>query len=283
MERTLAHISDLHLGRDRQTDANVARLAGALCEAGVDAVLVTGDVTHRGRRAELALFDAPAPLPTASWSSRGTSTVSARTRRASSCRTRGSPSRYGRACTWCGSTPRRPTTGRSSAHGSSRRATSPRSFPGGCGAAGHARRPHAAPPPAPAPEDHLSERLASWLGWPNAAELARGRTCSRRSQVAANLVAHGHRRRLLDRAAVRPAARSMSRTLGARRTWASLPVLLHADGQLLAARRLDLTRLRVTPAARLPRRRLRPNRHRRVAPEPRRFVQDRPSKGTDRT
>lgn len=58
MERTIAHVSDLHLGRDRRTDASTARLAGALHQADVDVVLVTGDVTHRGRRSELAAFEA---------------------------------------------------------------------------------------------------------------------------------------------------------------------------------------------------------------------------------
>ena len=57
MERTIAHISDLHLGRDRRTDAGVALLAESLCAADVGVVLVTGDVTDRGRRAELAAFE----------------------------------------------------------------------------------------------------------------------------------------------------------------------------------------------------------------------------------
>jgi len=54
--RTLAHISDLHIGRDVRTDAAAAELAAALARWGVDDVLLTGDVTHRGRRAELELF-----------------------------------------------------------------------------------------------------------------------------------------------------------------------------------------------------------------------------------
>ncbi len=56
MTRTLAHISDLHLGRDERTNAAAAALAAALLAEGVHDVLLTGDVTHRGRRRELALF-----------------------------------------------------------------------------------------------------------------------------------------------------------------------------------------------------------------------------------
>lgn len=60
---TLAHVSDLHLGRNAQTDEAARALAVALLSHGVDHVVVTGDVTHRGRRSELARFRAAfAPL-----------------------------------------------------------------------------------------------------------------------------------------------------------------------------------------------------------------------------
>jgi 3',5'-cyclic AMP phosphodiesterase CpdA len=55
MIRTLAHLSDLHLGRSDDHDASVAVLVDAL-EA-VDHVVVSGDVTHRGRRDEHARFE----------------------------------------------------------------------------------------------------------------------------------------------------------------------------------------------------------------------------------
>jgi Icc protein len=58
---TLAHVSDLHLGRSVETDQRVRALCHALVARGVDALAVTGDVTHNGRRAEVerffALFD----------------------------------------------------------------------------------------------------------------------------------------------------------------------------------------------------------------------------------
>jgi Icc protein len=57
MVRSIAHLSDLHLGRDARTEAAARRLCAAILAAQVDTVLVTGDVTHRGRRSELRLFE----------------------------------------------------------------------------------------------------------------------------------------------------------------------------------------------------------------------------------
>ncbi len=52
----IAHVSDLHIGRDARTDRAAEVLAATLEDAGVAAVAVTGDVTHRGRHAELDRF-----------------------------------------------------------------------------------------------------------------------------------------------------------------------------------------------------------------------------------
>jgi 3',5'-cyclic AMP phosphodiesterase CpdA len=54
--KTLAHLSDLHVGRDRATDLNAAALCERLLAAAVDHVVITGDLTHRGRAAEYARF-----------------------------------------------------------------------------------------------------------------------------------------------------------------------------------------------------------------------------------
>lgn len=54
----IAHVSDLHIGRDAATEQAVEQLAGALSTSGADAVLVSGDVTHRGSLDELARFEA---------------------------------------------------------------------------------------------------------------------------------------------------------------------------------------------------------------------------------
>jgi 3',5'-cyclic-AMP phosphodiesterase len=58
-----AHISDLHVGRSAENDANAARLCAALLDSGIDQVIATGDLTHRGLARELAAFEAMfAPL-----------------------------------------------------------------------------------------------------------------------------------------------------------------------------------------------------------------------------
>jgi Icc protein len=61
--KTLAHLSDLHLGLGRANEAAARALVEALQEAQVDQVVVTGDLTHRGRDEEMSLFlDVFAPL-----------------------------------------------------------------------------------------------------------------------------------------------------------------------------------------------------------------------------
>ena len=55
MIRTLAHLSDLHLGRSPAHDEEVARAVEAA--AAVDHVVVSGDVTDRGRAEEHARFE----------------------------------------------------------------------------------------------------------------------------------------------------------------------------------------------------------------------------------
>jgi len=54
--RTLAHLSDLHVGRSPADAASLAAAVAALSEARVDHLVVTGDLTHRGRLDELATF-----------------------------------------------------------------------------------------------------------------------------------------------------------------------------------------------------------------------------------
>lgn len=56
MTRTIAHLSDLHLGASPANERSLRQMVSALVAADVDEVLVTGDVTDRGRRQELDLF-----------------------------------------------------------------------------------------------------------------------------------------------------------------------------------------------------------------------------------
>jgi len=59
----LAHLSDLHLGKNAETAARARQLVATLASESVDHVLVSGDITHRGRSTELGLFlDIFAPL-----------------------------------------------------------------------------------------------------------------------------------------------------------------------------------------------------------------------------
>ena len=92
----------------------------------------------------------------------------------------------------------------------------------------------------PLPEDHLSERLASWLGWPNAAELARGRELLELLHGRCDLVVHGHRHAASE-VLLPPRAGRPLRVLNAGSTpalgWAR--VLAHAGGRIVAERRLD--------------------------------------------
>src|SRR4051812_6932864 len=57
MLRTFAHLSDLHLGAGLAVTDAARRLCSALLAVRVHRVIVSGDVTHRGRISELALFE----------------------------------------------------------------------------------------------------------------------------------------------------------------------------------------------------------------------------------
>jgi 3',5'-cyclic AMP phosphodiesterase CpdA len=56
--RTLAHLSDLHLGESPARERRAEALVRAVLEAQVDHVVLTGDVTHSGRLAEYRRFEA---------------------------------------------------------------------------------------------------------------------------------------------------------------------------------------------------------------------------------
>ena len=63
MLRTLAHVSDLHLGAGPDVVAKVEALCDTLLEAAVDHVVVTGDLTESGRNDSFRQFEAAmAPL-----------------------------------------------------------------------------------------------------------------------------------------------------------------------------------------------------------------------------
>ena len=57
-EKTLVHLSDLHVGRGEGGDDVLERMCRQLLRRKVDHVVVTGDITHRGRQGEWERFRA---------------------------------------------------------------------------------------------------------------------------------------------------------------------------------------------------------------------------------
>ncbi|HEY6005134.1 MAG TPA: metallophosphoesterase [Anaeromyxobacter sp.] len=198
MVRSIAHLSDLHLGRDRRTEAANRRLCAALVEARVDAVLVTGDITHRGRRSELLAFeDAFEPLL-----SRGRVVVV--------------PGNHDRGGDDAGAAlmvgARVGVTSLPGLHVVRVDSTAPhnRKLLSGHGRLGPSDLADVdaalgeAPADAlavimlhhhvlPLPPDDLAEALSGWLGWPNSAELPEGTELLALARRRCDLVLHGHR------------------------------------------------------------------------------------------
>ncbi len=246
VERTIAHVSDLHLGRDQRTDASMARLADALHQAAVDVVLVTGDVTHRGRRCELAAFEAIfAPL-------RDRTVV-----------VPGNHDRLGDdAARLLMPRGRIEVDARPGLHIVRLDSTAPhnRALLSSHGELSEAdiaavdSAVRAAPPGTlvalmlhhhllPLPEDHLPERLATWLGWPNAAELQLGRDLLEALRGRCDLVVHGHRHAagalVLPGSAGRPLH---VMNAGSTPELGQARVFTHAAGRILSERWLDVDR-----------------------------------------
>lgn len=198
MIRSLAHLSDLHLGRDSRAAEAARALCAALLLAEVDAVLVTGDLTHRGRASELHAFeDAFAPLL-----ERGRVVIV--------------PGNHDRLGEDVGSTlmvgSRVGVVDLPGLHVVRVDSTAPhnRSLVAAHGLldARDLAEVDAALRDAPEgvlgivmlhhhvlplPAEGVAERLSGWLGWPNAAELPLGRTLLEVVRGRCALVLHGHR------------------------------------------------------------------------------------------
>jgi 3',5'-cyclic AMP phosphodiesterase CpdA len=246
--RTLAHLSDLHVGRDAATDREVARLRDALLEARVDDVLLTGDLTHRGRAEELATFVRIfAPL-------RDRLLV-----------VPGNHDRLGddvaRTMMW----DRVEVERRPGLHVVRVDSTAPhnRALLDGHGALSvhDVERIAAALGDAPAgalvvlmlhhhllplPPEGIGERLANLLGWPNAAELDRGRELLARVRGRCDVVAHGHRHVASD------LAFAGGRTLrvmnaGCTTELGRVRIISHAGGRVLSEGWLDVAANGVAP------------------------------------
>ncbi|HEX8908655.1 MAG TPA: metallophosphoesterase [Anaeromyxobacteraceae bacterium] len=194
--RTIAHISDLHIGRDASTDLAASTLSAALLREGVDDVLLTGDVTDRGRCEERATFERIfAPLASRLLVVPGNhDRLGDDTARAFMAGARVlAELRPGLFVLRLDSTA--PHNRRLiDSHGELTPATIVEVERGIDGAPRGALvvlmlHHHLLPLPA----DHLGERLASMLGWPNAAELDLGRALVDRLRGRCDLVLHGHR------------------------------------------------------------------------------------------
>ncbi len=193
-----AHISDLHIGRSAENDANAERLCAALVAFGIDQVIATGDLTHRGLARELEIFDSMfAPL-----ANQGRLVVV--------------PGNHdclgddvsGRLM----SGPRVQVTARPGLYVVRVNSTAPhnRSWINGHGSLDDNDLDaidvalDAAPAGAlvvvalhhhvlPMPEEHVAERVSNWLGFQFTSELRKGRDLLQRVRGKCDLVLHGHR------------------------------------------------------------------------------------------
>lgn len=241
--RTLAHLSDLHIGKSAANDDAARDLCRALLAAGVDHVLASGDLTHRGRLEELAAFRSIfAPLQD---------------------RMAVVPGNHDRLGDDAG---RRLMAGRIQVASSPGihlvrvDSTAPhnRSLLDGHGQIApreidEVERAAAASPRGSLcvvmlhhhlyalPEDHLYERLARLVGWPNAGELPLGRELLERLAGRCDLVLHGHRHALSELTIDGPRPLRVLNA-GASPDLGRVRVVAHVGGRVAGERWLDASR-----------------------------------------
>jgi 3',5'-cyclic AMP phosphodiesterase CpdA len=194
--RRIAHLSDLHVGEAGEESSE--RLVRAVLRSGADRVAITGDVTHRGRTAELTEFRrAFAPLLD---SGRAVVVPGNHDRLGDDLEAELMPGERVQVSAgkglWmvrCNSTG--PHNRRWwDSHGLLRPADVQAVVEALDSApAGSTRVLLLHHHLLPLPEEDLFERLVSRLGWPNAAELPLGLELLRRVRHRCDLVLHGHR------------------------------------------------------------------------------------------
>ncbi len=193
----IAHLSDLHIGRDPATDRAAQLLADAVEDAGVATAIVTGDVTHRGRALELARFEhlfrrllAQGRLVVIPGNHDRLGDDAAATLMSGRVAVASRPGLHVVRVDSTGPHNRRLL----SAHGLLTEAdlaavdSALEAAPEGALTV-LALHHH----PVPLPPDALSEHLSGWLGWSNAAELPLGGELLARARGRCDLVLHGHR------------------------------------------------------------------------------------------
>jgi 3',5'-cyclic AMP phosphodiesterase CpdA len=242
--RTLAHISDLHIGRDARTDAAAAELASALARWSVDDVLVTGDVTHKGRRGELALFERLfAPL-----AGRLTVVPGNHDRAGDDAARSLMPGPRVEAMLRPGLLAVRLDS--TAPHNTSLLDSHGLLTPDDLGAVEAAVA--AAPEgtlvalllhhhPLPLPFDNLGERLVTWLGRPYATSLPLGADLVARLRGRCDLVLHGHRHRATDMVVAGTGERPLRvMNAGASGELGRARVVEHAAGRVVRVRWFDV-------------------------------------------
>ncbi|HET6436891.1 MAG TPA: metallophosphoesterase [Anaeromyxobacter sp.] len=194
----IAHVSDLHIGRDTATDRAAHLLADSVEDSGVAMAILTGDVTHRGQREELRRFE----------------TIFGRLLdRGRLVTVPGNHDRMGDSAgdafmlgtrVSVSSRPGLHVVRLDSTGPHNRRLLSAHGLLTGADLAAVDAALKAAPEdvltvlalhhhPLPLPTDAFPERLSNLLGWPNAAELPLGRELVSRVLGRCDLVLHGHR------------------------------------------------------------------------------------------
>jgi 3',5'-cyclic AMP phosphodiesterase CpdA len=196
--QTLAHLSDLHLGRSAKNDAAAEAIVRSLVRLDPDHVVVSGDVTHRGRIQEMERFQELFEP----WIDRGNISV-----------VPGNHDRVGEdSGQWLMGEKRVRVDERAGVWIVRVDSTGPHnhSYFNSHGALceqvlGEIDSALAAAPERalvavvlhhhvlPLPEESIQERLASWLGLPHAEELALGEALLKRIHGRCDLVLHGHR------------------------------------------------------------------------------------------
>jgi len=194
--RRIAHLSDLHIGAASQESTE--RLVQAVLRSGADRVAITGDVTHRGRTAELEQFrrtfgplleDGRAVIVPGNHDRLGDD-VEAELMPGERVQVSAAHGLWMVRCNSTGPHNRR----RWDSHGLFTRADLQAVVEALDSApAGSTRVLLLHHHLLPLPEEHLFERLVSRLGWPNAAELPLGVELLRRVRHRCELVLHGHR------------------------------------------------------------------------------------------
>jgi Icc protein len=237
----LAHLSDLHIGRGQRTDARAAALCRMLLERAVDHVVVSGDLTHRGRRRELARFqDIFAPFL-----ERGRVSLV--------------PGNHDRLGDDLGDELMGPARVRSASHPGlylvrlDTTGRHNRSFIAGHGAlteqdlAAVRRALDQAPAgavvalvmhhhPLPLPHDNTAERWLSRLGWSSGAELPLGGALTEILRGRCDLVLHGHRHRPSTAVLANAAGRALILcNAGSSTDLGHVRVFMHRSGKLVGA------------------------------------------------